>query len=177
MNFNEFQEQSRQTALYPKLGISIEYPLMGLMGEFGELSEKFKKVLRDNEGKLTEDRKEGIIGELGDLCWYLFQIYSELKISFNDNYENNDLLPSLTENVPKLLVAMHTCVSDIAIFCVGNNHCLLSRVTEPSNHLVYFIKHIAKMCDTDIETIMQKNINKLQDRLKRNMIKGDGDTR
>lgn len=61
MDFKTYQTESRKTATYPGLNQSIEYPLMGLMGEFGELCEKFKKILRDNNGNMSEERKDGVI--------------------------------------------------------------------------------------------------------------------
>ena len=45
------------------------FPVLGLVGEAGEVAEKIKKVLRDNEGKIEEEQKKEIKKELGDVLW------------------------------------------------------------------------------------------------------------
>lgn len=177
MNFKEYQTESRKTAKYPNLNQSIEYPLMGLMGEFGELSEKFKKIMRDNNGVMSQERIDGIKGELGDLMWYLFQIYSEAKIDFEKEYIEKQLFIEQKSSLLNLLVAMNCAISDIAIFCVSKNQVLLSCLTDSANSLVSCIKCVCNICNTTIEDIMDCNIKKLKDRLDRNVIRGDGDNR
>jgi NTP pyrophosphatase (non-canonical NTP hydrolase) len=177
MNFKEYQVASRTTASYPNLGKSIEYPLMGLMGEFGEICEKFKKVLRDSNGVMTTERRDGLVGELGDLMWYLFQIYSEGKIDFEREYEEKQLFIEQASSSLNILVAMNCAISDIAMFCVSKNTVLLSCLTEPSNSLVACIKLICKICGSSIEEVMDKNTEKLKSRKERGVIKGDGDSR
>ena len=89
MTFEEYQKKSRETAIYPDLGNNIVYPTLGLAGESGEVAEKVKKVIRDNAGVVSEDRKTLIEGELGDVLWYVAQIASELKISLDDVAKKN----------------------------------------------------------------------------------------
>jgi NTP pyrophosphatase (non-canonical NTP hydrolase) len=45
--------------------------ILGLVGESGEVAEKFKKIIRDKQGQLTEEDKAEIIKELGDILWYI----------------------------------------------------------------------------------------------------------
>ena len=95
MTFDDYQKTSRQTALYPNiLGKNYVYPTLGLVGEAGEIAEKVKKVFRDNNGEMTEERKAVIAQELGDVLWYLAQIATELDLSL-------DTIAS--ENITKLL--------------------------------------------------------------------------
>ena len=84
MDFEEYQKRSRKTAIYPNKGNNFVYPVLGLVGESGEVAEKIKKVLRDNGGIVDETRKEEIKKELGDVLWYLAQIATELDISLNE---------------------------------------------------------------------------------------------
>ncbi len=81
MTFEEYQKQSRKTALYPNVGHDFIYPTLGLSGEAGEVADKIKKVLRDRDGKLDEETKADIEKELGDVLWYIAQLATELGIS------------------------------------------------------------------------------------------------
>jgi NTP pyrophosphatase (non-canonical NTP hydrolase) len=84
MNFEEYQKDSRRTALYPDLGKNFVYPTLGLAGEAGEVAEKIKKVLRDDGGKVSDEKKQDITKELGDVLWYVSQIATELGLSLDD---------------------------------------------------------------------------------------------
>ncbi len=89
MNFQEYQEQSRKTAVYPQVGSNFVYPILGMAGESGEVAEKVKKVLREKNGIVDEAAKEEIIKELGDLLWYMSQLASELGISLDEVAQKN----------------------------------------------------------------------------------------
>ncbi len=84
MNFEEYQKLSRKTAIYPKIDSNFVYPTLGLVGEAGEIAEKIKKVYRDNNGILDEERKQVLKKELGDVLWYLAQLSTELGLSLDD---------------------------------------------------------------------------------------------
>lgn len=89
MNFNEYQKKSRKTALYPNVGKDIVYPTLGLSSEAGEVAGKIKKVIRDDGGKVSEEKKEDIKSELGDVLWYVSQLASELDLSLDEIAEKN----------------------------------------------------------------------------------------
>ena len=84
MELNQYQEQARQTALYPDVGSNPVYPTLGLAGEAGEVADKVKKVLRDRGGVFDEGSKESIKLELGDVLWYISQLSSELGFNLED---------------------------------------------------------------------------------------------
>lgn len=83
MNFNEYQNLAKTTAIYPE-NVKILYPTLGLAGESGEVCEKVKKVFRDNNGVFTEEKIEEIKKEIGDVFWYLSAICCDLGISMDD---------------------------------------------------------------------------------------------
>ncbi|MCS6961908.1 MAG: nucleoside triphosphate pyrophosphohydrolase family protein [Deltaproteobacteria bacterium] len=89
MEFSEYQKKSRKTAIYPNLGNNYVYPLLGLAGETGEIFEKFKKLIRDNNGVISNEFKEAITLELGDILWYVSNLCSELKISLEEVAKKN----------------------------------------------------------------------------------------
>ncbi len=77
MDLNQYQHKSRETALYPNSGQNPIYPTLGLVGEAGEVADKVKKVLRDNNGIFDSEVKNSIKYELGDVLWYLAQLSTE----------------------------------------------------------------------------------------------------
>lgn len=89
MTFNEYQQESRKTAIYPNAGNNFIYPALGLCGEAGEVAEKIKKVIRDNSGVMSDDKKMEIKKELGDVLWYVAQLSSELGLTLDDVAWNN----------------------------------------------------------------------------------------
>lgn len=89
MTFEEYQKQSRKTALYHEIGHPLVYPVLGLVGESGEVAEKVKKLLRNDQGKMTPDFKENLTKELGDVLWYIAQLATELDISLDEIASQN----------------------------------------------------------------------------------------
>ena len=78
MELNDYQRESRKTALYPEVGSNAIYPTLGLVGEAGEVADKVKKILRDKKGIFDKGSKDAIKLELGDVLWYISQLSSEL---------------------------------------------------------------------------------------------------
>lgn len=90
MTFDEYQEQSRKTAIYPKNGQEgIYFLVMGLCGEAGEVAEKVKKVMRDDQGCFNRQSRESVFRELGDLLWYASQLATELDFRLDDVADAN----------------------------------------------------------------------------------------
>lgn len=89
MNFNEYQIEARKTALYPNIEKNLWYPTLGLCGECGEVAEKIKKIFRDTNGLVTQEKKNEIQKELGDVLWYLSNLSSELEISLDNVAQTN----------------------------------------------------------------------------------------
>lgn len=84
MDINSYQRDARTTAIYPGKGelTGLLYVALGL-GEVGELQGKVKKILRDDAGKLSNEKREELIAELGDVLWYVSQMASELDIALS----------------------------------------------------------------------------------------------
>jgi NTP pyrophosphatase (non-canonical NTP hydrolase) len=67
----------------------IQYMALGLGGEVGEVQNEIKKLFRDDDGKMTDSRKEKLIIELGDVMWYLTGICKRLNCSLKDILDKN----------------------------------------------------------------------------------------
>jgi len=77
VNFNEYQLACHETAVYPRER-SLEYLSLGLCGEAGEVANKVKKIIRDEEGVVTEIKALELVQELGDVLWYVAELAGHL---------------------------------------------------------------------------------------------------
>lgn len=82
--FNDYQEQSRKTWNLIHTDHPIVYPTLGLTNEAGELAGKVKKIFRDKGGAISEEDRQALKKELGDVLWYLAQICTELDLSLEE---------------------------------------------------------------------------------------------
>lgn len=89
MDFNQYQELARKTAIYPNVGNNLWYPALGLCGESGEVAERVKKLYRDFDGLPTADFVYHTKKELGDVLWYVSNLASELGFDLNDIAQEN----------------------------------------------------------------------------------------
>ena len=93
MQFDEYQKQARETARYSRddknFNYPVTYPALGLVGEAGEVAEKVKKVYRDDAGIVSEEKKQEIAKELGDVLWYIAQLATELELSLEEIAQTN----------------------------------------------------------------------------------------
>jgi len=65
------------------------YYLLGLTGELGEVAEPMKKSYRRTGTYHPEDYRETMIGELGDVLWYLTRMANLHQITLEDLMEFN----------------------------------------------------------------------------------------
>ena len=89
MDFDNYQIEARKTAIYPNKDKNFIYPTLGLVGESGEVAEKIKKILRDNDGNFDNESRLALKKELGDVLWYLSNLCDELNFSLNDVAKKN----------------------------------------------------------------------------------------
>ncbi|MEA2208720.1 MAG: hypothetical protein QOF54_1197 [Solirubrobacteraceae bacterium] len=88
MELSEYQRLSRSTARYPRKE-ALTYPALGLAGEAGEFADHAKKVIRDDGGEVTPQRREAMGKELGDVLWYVAQLASELGLELEQVAQDN----------------------------------------------------------------------------------------
>jgi Predicted pyrophosphatase len=93
ISFDEYQQLTSVTAIYPEAGTgsaqALAYVALGLVGEAGEVANKVKKVLRDADGVVSDEIREALVGELGDVMWYLARLATELKTSSGNVAQEN----------------------------------------------------------------------------------------
>lgn len=83
LSLNDYQAAALNTAVYPDQGTNFAYPTLGLAGEAGEVADKLKKVIRDDGGVLTDQVRDAVAKELGDVMWYLAVLAYEMDYDLN----------------------------------------------------------------------------------------------
>jgi NTP pyrophosphatase (non-canonical NTP hydrolase) len=82
---NVYQEKALGTAVYPNVGSNMVYPALGLAEEAGEVAGKVKKLWRNHGtmdgSNITNEQREAIIKELGDVLWYCAALSKEIGIT------------------------------------------------------------------------------------------------
>lgn len=89
MNFEQYQSEASQTALYPRRLNNLEYPTLGLAGEAGEVANIVKKIQRDHGGLLNDEIRGKLKDELGDVLWYISACADELDLTLTEIAEFN----------------------------------------------------------------------------------------
>ena len=85
---NEFQQWTATTDIYPSLNLGCIEDLktlaLGLCEEAGEYAGKLKKVVRDDGGILSEEKRVAAGRELGDAFWYLTRSAARLGFTLEE---------------------------------------------------------------------------------------------
>ena len=86
MEFDEYQRKTKETAIYPRDNpmTALSYATLGLVGESGEIANKVKKIIRDQDGDINQDVKEKLGKELGDVLWYVANLAHDLSITLDE---------------------------------------------------------------------------------------------
>jgi NTP pyrophosphatase (non-canonical NTP hydrolase) len=90
MHFDTYQDATEQTAIYPdempdSVDAGVVYTALGLVGEAGEVAEKVKKAVREDDPQYLADAED----ELGDVLWYWARLCEELDADADDIAEGN----------------------------------------------------------------------------------------
>lgn len=99
MDIQEYADKAIATLTdnyqYGEINAQLMGQVLGLAGESGEVLEKFKKLLRDKQGQLTEADRAEIVKELGDILWYVNAVAHLLGSSLTEVARlNNEKLSS-----------------------------------------------------------------------------------
>jgi len=190
MNLKEYQIAARSTAVYlDKPGSNMIYPALGLIGECGEVAEKTKKLIRDDDWNMTDDRKAAIAKELGDCMWYCANICCDTNhdiqmIHGMCGYSTIQKIKGL--HLLQIVLHINRYANFVAYslekwhyqdqcnLTMARNHIGLPN---DLSHVLTCIEELARRLGFTLEDIYTANINNLLGRKKRGTIHGDGDNR
>lgn len=88
MTLNEYQQKALETAIYSK-DYAVIYPALGMCGEAGEVADKVKKIIRDNNQEFSPEKKIEIAKEIGDVLWYCATLAKDLGFTLEEIGEMN----------------------------------------------------------------------------------------
>jgi NTP pyrophosphatase (non-canonical NTP hydrolase) len=84
VNLNDYQRAALRTAAPREKHNELFHLLLGLVGETGEIAEKAKKIVRDNESDFSQWDTEDLKKELGDTLWYVAVIADYFDLALED---------------------------------------------------------------------------------------------
>ena len=85
MTFDEYQQKALTTAILSgNETLDIAHWALGITGEGGEIAEKVKKMIRDDNAQISDEKKQEIAKEIGDVLWYLAVLAHTLGVSFDE---------------------------------------------------------------------------------------------
>lgn len=93
MQVDDYSKQAISTLLgehdITDMDATLLSQVFGLVGESGEVAEKFKKLIRDKQGKISEEDRQEILKELGDILWYINAVSNLLGSSLEEVAQKN----------------------------------------------------------------------------------------
>ena len=90
MTLDEYQKQALTTANnHPDNLMDKTIWAMGISGEAGEVLEKWKKIVAYKEGVITDEDKQELKKELGDVVWYVAVFAHSLGLTFEEVMQLN----------------------------------------------------------------------------------------
>lgn len=89
MTLDEYHQAALKTAANMDKKNELFHLVLGLVGEAGEVAEKFKKLVRDHASDESKIDREDIAKELGDVLWYLTVLGHYLDIPLDTIAQKN----------------------------------------------------------------------------------------
>lgn len=179
MRPNEYQRAARGTAIYPA-SVTVFYPALGLAGEAGEFANKVKKTLR-GDSKI-EDKFDELRGELGDVCWYIAGVASDMGISLEIVHACAISAPQPTGDIYSLALKLCSRAGQVAELAEGwrndgPSDLTIQFVEARLQEIVAIVMVLAIDLGTTFEKVCEANATKLAARKLNGTLKGDGDKR
>lgn len=169
LDFQQYREDIKKFVTYPAT-LTVIYPTLGLVGELGELS--------------FADTDDTYIKELGDVMWYIAALSNDLNVTHEEmlqfrsekiSINHLQLVSKITELVKKWLRGDDS----INTLTLGSDR--RNKIIKHLLQLLYGLYtssiHTSIDCRYTLQEAMHCNIDKLNSRLHRDCIKGDGDNR
>lgn len=183
--FQDYQAFTKTTAVYPAAR-ALDYLSLAICDEVGELAEKLLPFVSFTSPMITHKIGPSVIDEAGDVMCYVARMADEMDVPLkwiadNAMYEGE-------ASIPAALIGMVIFASKIAgrrkkairdgdtwneTKKVENERAVIDNLC----NVVSCLFVIVRFFDSHLEGVMHRNRVKLQDRLDRNVVRGEGDHR
>lgn len=205
IDWNEYGELARRLAIYPGRGMKLGllFATQGLRGEAGEVCEQAKKLLRDDGGQLTSERRARFQGELGDLCWYAAAVAAECNFLLGGTAITDPLnypeqlnyvgrgtaiginyacarLHSATAKVGDFALHVMPHVledGDFWVDAIDQGQKIRASIRTGISHVMFWVNEVCRDTDISLDMVMRANLETLNSRQARGVLQGDGSTR
>jgi len=174
ITWDEYQQQALTTAIYP-LKRELEYTVLGLCSEVGEIGEAYLRK--------TTDPAE-VLAEIGDNFWYCAAIADALKVPLSlvaqihppvsGVYGISELLLQIVSQTSGMAGVVKKSIRDNDGFLSSAGQV---KIEEHLNTTLWLLDDLCRRFNTTRTAVMSKNLNKLADRKQRGVLQGSGDNR
>lgn len=174
LSLNDYQNEALRTAIYPE-NRGLEYTTLGFASEVGELADAWlHKQVAD------------ILAELGDNYWYLAAIAHSIGEALENVFvfarTNDDIAYMPLEELFVELAAQSGNIAGAVKKAIRDNGGELTEdkydvVMDSIANSLLILDTLALHFDATPAGVQAKNLDKLADRQKRNVIGGSGDNR
>jgi len=156
-----------------KKSFSSLYFTVGLVEEAAELSEELKKSENNDSGDI-----ENVVSEVGDVCWYLYGLCQSLENVKPEHILKNDINCDDTKDDidEDLLSVVGSLCGSIKKWSRGDQEWEQFQPRIQLN-VSRVLAVINKLSPVPLEEAMKKNIEKIQSRRQRGVVRGDGNNR
>lgn len=171
------------TAIYP-VDREVDYTIVGLGSEIGELAEVYAEAKKGFYGKLDGGDTKSALSECGDILWYVAATADALKIQLDW------VLKQTTTDVHHVskgltlidMVVAHGAIQGILKKSIRDDKGFLSsmneaRITEQLCHIWNHTAQFIYLLGGTENGVMNANLNKLADRKARGVLQGSGNNR
>ena len=177
MNFDHYQSMAMTTAIYPRIGANIIYPIIGLAEELGELDDALHDLLEGTVNQADTERLiENVVKEAGDVPWYVAACCYESSIPMSS------LISSEWRPSPRMFMQTITKANGIAKRIIRDDNGILTMERrEDVRKLLVDALHIAShallLVNSGLTLAMEANIEKLAKRAQNGTLHGSGNNR
>lgn len=185
ITWDEYQQQALTTAIYP-LSRELDYTVLGLCSEVGEIGEVYEAGKRNHHGFFTLEQVGEALSEMGDCWWYAAAIADALKRPFEDVRTyfpkvETDFIESRGLTIFRIQKHASKIAGILKKALRDNDGVLEDRHTtdilEELHHLTYQLGNLALLFNSSNQIVWSRNLNKLSDRKARGVLQGSGDHR
>lgn len=185
MKIAEYQVQARALAIYPNLGNNPAYPALGLGGEMGEMVAAYKWLADAGKGVDLPASRKNLEKEIGDVLWYVANLAAEMGIVLEGDFVSlqHNRVQSLTVEEDLLWAVAHVGRAQEVVKKVirdkdgSYDDEDRTKVASVLDSVLKFLCHVCFQMGFVLDCVAQGNLDKLNDRKKRDVLQGDGDDR